>query len=129
MSLYGLYFHGVRVFFFFFQAEDGIRDLTVTGVQTCALPICVAPLRSLPPGRRLSLPPPRRAQEDPMSDAHIRRVQAQFGGSAAAYVPSGGHAGGGRLERLPAGGRACRPRRSLGGATGGRAPALSLASI
>src|SRR2546430_10502047 len=26
-------------FFFFFQAEDGIRDLTVTGVQTCALPI------------------------------------------------------------------------------------------
>src|SRR2546427_5361826 len=27
------------VCFFFFQAEDGIRDLTVTGVQTCALPI------------------------------------------------------------------------------------------
>src|SRR5688572_30877798 len=26
---------------FFFQAEDGIRDLTVTGVQTCALPILV----------------------------------------------------------------------------------------
>src|SRR2546430_5071744 len=29
-------------FFFFFQAEDGIRDLTVTGVQTCALPISVS---------------------------------------------------------------------------------------
>src|SRR2546430_7693546 len=29
----------VFYFFFFFQAEDGIRDLTVTGVQTCALPI------------------------------------------------------------------------------------------
>src|SRR2546430_10214395 len=28
--------------FFFFQAEDGIRDLTVTGVQTCALPISAA---------------------------------------------------------------------------------------
>src|SRR5256886_10235831 len=28
----------IRIFFFF-QAEDGIRDLTVTGVQTCALPI------------------------------------------------------------------------------------------
>src|SRR2546430_4405934 len=28
-----------RCEFFFFQAEDGIRDLTVTGVQTCALPI------------------------------------------------------------------------------------------
>src|SRR5690606_39533399 len=26
--------------FFFFQAEDGIRDFHVTGVQTCALPIC-----------------------------------------------------------------------------------------
>src|SRR2546427_7706982 len=33
----------VLFFFFFFQAEDGIRDLTVTGVQTCALPIwCLA---------------------------------------------------------------------------------------
>src|SRR2546430_4335109 len=31
---------GSLIFFFFFQAEDGIRDLTVTGVQTCALPIC-----------------------------------------------------------------------------------------
>src|SRR5207245_3651221 len=30
-------------FFFFFQAEDGIRDATVTGVQTCALPISRRP--------------------------------------------------------------------------------------
>src|SRR2546430_8785929 len=30
----------LAISFFFFQAEDGIRDLTVTGVQTCALPIC-----------------------------------------------------------------------------------------
>src|SRR5688500_20235315 len=28
------------MFVFFFQAEDGIRDYKVTGVQTCALPIC-----------------------------------------------------------------------------------------
>src|SRR3712207_9592222 len=28
------------MFIFFFQAEDGIRDIGVTGVQTCALPIC-----------------------------------------------------------------------------------------
>src|SRR5688572_31782674 len=35
-SLRGLLFG-----FFFFQAEDGIRDLTVTGVQTCALPISI----------------------------------------------------------------------------------------
>src|SRR5438034_7223069 len=32
--------HCFFVFFFFFQAEDGIRDHCVTGVQTCALPIC-----------------------------------------------------------------------------------------
>src|SRR6266536_4174396 len=31
------------LFFFFFQAEDGIRDPLVTGVQTCALPICQWP--------------------------------------------------------------------------------------
>src|SRR5215475_461312 len=31
---------GDSFFFFFFQAEDGIRDFHVTGVQTCALPIC-----------------------------------------------------------------------------------------
>src|SRR5437016_9901550 len=29
----------ILMFFFFFQAEDGIRDWSVTGVQTCALPI------------------------------------------------------------------------------------------
>src|SRR5256885_8911366 len=29
-------------YFFFFQAEDGIRDYKVTGVQTCALPICLS---------------------------------------------------------------------------------------
>src|SRR2546430_3426439 len=33
---------------FFFQAEDGIRDLTVTGVQTCALPISLEPLPPTP---------------------------------------------------------------------------------
>src|SRR2546422_7747920 len=32
--------------FFFFQAEDGIRDVAVTGVQKCALPISTAPVRS-----------------------------------------------------------------------------------
>src|SRR2546430_10136476 len=37
----------ITIFFFFFQAEDGIRDLTVTGVQTCALPICIEQLLHL----------------------------------------------------------------------------------
>src|SRR5688572_31909067 len=36
---YTIAFSLIHVFYFFFQAEDGIRDLTVTGVQTCALPI------------------------------------------------------------------------------------------
>src|SRR5882762_10714613 len=31
--------NATKLFFFFFQAEDGIRDSSVTGVQTCALPI------------------------------------------------------------------------------------------
>src|SRR3989442_8533377 len=37
-------------FFFFFQAEDGIRDADVTGVQTCALPICRRRRSSRPKG-------------------------------------------------------------------------------
>src|SRR5437868_7610274 len=42
------------VFFFFFQAEDGIRDRNVTGVQTCALPICLGavPRRKRGPAAR-----------------------------------------------------------------------------
>src|SRR5438046_1971968 len=39
LSLPSLYVHCLLFFFFFFQAEDGIRDWSVTGVQTCALPI------------------------------------------------------------------------------------------
>src|SRR5256884_4094485 len=54
------------VFFFFFQAEDGIRDVAVTGVQTCALPISskarkrlsvVAPINTTPPA--VTIDPPR----------------------------------------------------------------------
>src|SRR2546430_7683549 len=57
------------LFFFFFQAEDGIRDLTVTGVQTCALPISEAAAvrttactsrtsaqRAIKAGRRATMP-------------------------------------------------------------------------
>src|SRR2546430_3653486 len=63
---------------FFFQAEDGIRDLTVTGVQTCALPIFrsrlppLAGLRSRPSAAGEGLPrvhrvrkPGRRRRDDP----------------------------------------------------------------
>src|SRR5690606_40573361 len=44
-------------FCFFFQAEDGIRDFHVTGVQTCALPISQDPNPPrAPEGRRTGLP-------------------------------------------------------------------------
>src|SRR5258708_24445587 len=46
-TIWCLEFRGV---FFFFQAEDGIRDDLVTGVQTCALPISARPARAA--GRR-----------------------------------------------------------------------------
>src|ERR1041385_7840917 len=61
------------VYFLFFKAEDGIRDVAVTGVQTCALPIsprekdaacarlkrigterCIPPLAALLPDKQLS---------------------------------------------------------------------------
>src|SRR2546421_7325325 len=42
----------ILVFFFFFQAEDGIRDLIVTGVQTCALPISLDRARATGPPQR-----------------------------------------------------------------------------
>src|SRR5687767_15558928 len=41
------FFYCYSFFFFFFQAEDGIRDKLVTGVQTCALPICHRDVRRL----------------------------------------------------------------------------------
>src|SRR5689334_24005244 len=45
----------VFLYFFFFQAEDGIRDGTVTGVQTCALPISE---KDLPPVQLQQHQPP-----------------------------------------------------------------------
>src|SRR5207249_7755946 len=73
-----LYWLGFVTFFFFFQAEDGIRDRNVTGVQTCALPI------STVPGRR-------RADES----------QGVLQGTPAS--PDGEHEFGGDLVRWPGG--------------------------
>src|SRR5215813_11461808 len=42
---------GEILFFFFFQAEDGIRDADVTGVQTCALPISRAEISGTDAGQ------------------------------------------------------------------------------
>src|SRR3712207_9420220 len=49
-----------KIYYFFFQAEDGIRDIGVTGVQTCALPI-YAPVPDPLCGRR-----PRPCRDDPL---------------------------------------------------------------
>src|SRR5437016_9463404 len=51
-------------FVFFFQAEDGIRDWSVTGVQTCALPIFAPRMTGLP--RPVSSPVSDRPSEKPM---------------------------------------------------------------
>src|SRR5215210_8248456 len=48
------------VLFFFFQAEDGIRDTSVTGVQTCALPISAGVGRRRAVGGAPAGPGPRR---------------------------------------------------------------------
>src|SRR5438270_7657686 len=64
---------------FFFQAEDGIRDLTVTGVQTCALPISAAVGR----GRTPSGPG---APSRGVRDAYALRVPSP------SFVPSIGRA-------------------------------------
>src|SRR2546430_13313395 len=64
--------------FFFFQAEDGIRDLTVTGVQTCALPISDVGPRLL--NRTLSSAAPllkHPAQRLVRSEEHTSELQSQ----------------------------------------------------
>src|SRR6266545_297337 len=63
---------------FFFQAEDGIRDKLVTGVQTCALPISLAHRAPAAPGAR---------------HAHAGRAFLAGGGAAR---DRGGHPGRGR---------------------------------
>src|SRR5689334_23557075 len=68
------------LFFFFFQAEDGIRDGTVTGVQTCALPISM----------RAGLGQPSRP-----APTSARRARARMAGAApeTAGPAPGGQAG------------------------------------
>src|SRR2546430_11672437 len=58
---------------FFFQAEDGIRDLTVTGVQTCALPILPKRHREPTPFAGLTTKPPC----DARSEEHTSELQSQ----------------------------------------------------
>src|SRR5256886_15107991 len=79
-------------FFFFFQAEDGIRDLTVTGVQTCALPIFSDP--------------PERGRAAPRGRHHGRQRSLGAGAQPTpAAGPPGGDEGGARGGRRRARGR------------------------
>src|SRR5215211_8494996 len=79
----------LRMFFFFFQAEDGIRDHCVTGVQTCALPIsrghAARPWRA--PGAAARFQPVR-------SEARFPAVERRDGHYESFYIkatqPSGG---------------------------------------
>src|SRR3712207_8285525 len=69
MYIYIVY-SSLCVFFFFFQAEDGIRDIGVTGVQTCALPICnVRELENLV--RRLAALYPQDTITGPIVDGEL----------------------------------------------------------
>src|SRR5690625_7837393 len=61
-------FVGILSFYFFFQAEDGIRDGHVTGVQTCALPILDLP-------RAAELPHRRHPGRRPLRPRHARRSE------------------------------------------------------
>src|SRR5216683_761419 len=66
-------------FFFFFQAEDGIRDLIVTGVQTCALPI-------LPPLPRPVVAPVPQPEGDMLPFDATMRLLASRGIPVAPYA-------------------------------------------
>src|SRR5256885_17066264 len=61
--------------FFFFQAEDGIRDNRLTGFQTCALPIKTTPPPPAPDIRRSST---ARAPAAPQRHAVLRRARAKW---------------------------------------------------
>src|SRR2546429_6823220 len=83
------------MYFFFFQAEDGIRDVAVTGVQTCALPISRA-------------------------SRAARRVGA--GGAARDETGLRALAGGAAVLRARHGGGECAPVRGDRGHRRGRVP-------
>src|SRR5437763_4753287 len=104
------------LFFFFFQAEDGIRDTSVTGVQTCALPIsCLwgrpsatrtEDARGFEPGSKPRASSVRVALGRPHRHAGgggdlVERVAEQIGrASCRGRVKLGGRAGGGDRKRL-----------------------------
>src|SRR2546430_12227923 len=104
----------LSLFIFFFQAEDGIRDLTVTGVPTCALPIYgPRPLIDAGPGRVTSQPAgaarwqlPRCLYRRP-ADTSALPAPGSHGGRRTGFP---GRAGPDRRRRLPLPATAAGPR-------------------
>src|SRR5687768_17648828 len=90
---------------FFFQAEDGIRDVAVTGVQTCALPIFQAGAGEGGRGARAD------AGEGAQGRAQVERARVGGRGSwrRGDAGGSGAAAGGGRSEERRVG-KECRSR-------------------
>src|SRR5205807_5373506 len=66
-------YHLLFCVFFFFQAEDGIRDYKVTGVQTCALPISPTGTRRSPVARTWVVRAARAWCSAPISARRARR--------------------------------------------------------
>src|SRR5260370_5885174 len=90
-------------FFFFFQAEDGIRDSSVTGVQTCALPISVRKVDPAGPTFRTDAP------DCSVSSQGARAPRSIDGGhSGGSCRPQGGKRVGRSEERRV--GKECRSR-------------------
>src|SRR5256885_11129852 len=65
--------HYSTVSIFFFQAEDGIRDYKVTGVQTCALPISIDAQTYPNAPENPNRPPQRRSPQKPLQRRHRLR--------------------------------------------------------
>src|SRR5256885_7135310 len=91
------------LFFFFFQAEDGIRDYKVTGVQTCALPICE---RAGRPRVQLAV---LRARDEDRGDAGNQEDPTHGDEEAARPVVDRGRAADKRSEERRVG-KECRSR-------------------
>src|SRR5256886_5347061 len=96
-------------FVFSFQAEGGIRDLTVTGVQTCALPISLSRLAPAPNNAARSRPSgkkPRRAASQVLP-IDRRRARTTGKGSRQLEPPVGGNQSRSEERRV---GKECRSR-------------------
>src|SRR5258708_28738476 len=97
---------GPTLFFFFFQAEDGIRDDLVTGVQTCALPISSSPQRSAQPHCVVMLVRfARQAVRCVPGQGRERRTRRTRGSAVSAAASPSNHKSGERR-----GGEECRSR-------------------